>query len=166
MQVTPPNEIWRPGVRLHSKACAALGLEAERATPKHLRTPVPRTCRHALVTRYARTSGGPLGFRPRERKCGSTGAHPPGETSTSCSGQAALLVLYGAALWGVTSQVNRDGSRLPSSSAEPLHVPHSGNPRNPWGPSPLPSAPTYLLYVRTALRTLFHCMHESYAKQE
>ena len=36
MQVTRPNEIMRPGVRLHSKACAALGLEAERATPKRL----------------------------------------------------------------------------------------------------------------------------------
>ena len=31
MQVTRPNEIRRPGVRLHPKACAALGLEAERA---------------------------------------------------------------------------------------------------------------------------------------
>ena len=29
MQVTRPNEIWRPGVRLRPKACAALGLEAE-----------------------------------------------------------------------------------------------------------------------------------------
>ena len=32
MQVTRPNEIQRPGVRLHPKACAALGLEAELAT--------------------------------------------------------------------------------------------------------------------------------------
>ena len=32
MQVTRPNEIRRPGVRLHPKACAALGLEAERDT--------------------------------------------------------------------------------------------------------------------------------------
>ena len=37
MQVTRPNEIRRPGVRLHPKACAALGLEAERATPKQQR---------------------------------------------------------------------------------------------------------------------------------
>ena len=36
MQVTQPNEIWSPGVRLHPKACAALGLEAERVTPKRL----------------------------------------------------------------------------------------------------------------------------------
>ena len=49
MQVTRPNEIRRPGVRLHPKACAALGLEAERATPKGLGTLVPRTCMHALV---------------------------------------------------------------------------------------------------------------------
>ena len=50
MQVTRPNEIRRPGVRLHPKACAALGLEAERATPKGLGTLVPRTCMHALGT--------------------------------------------------------------------------------------------------------------------
>ena len=48
MQVTRPNEIRRPGVQLHSKACAALGLEAERATPKRLGTLVPRTCMHAF----------------------------------------------------------------------------------------------------------------------
>ena len=57
MQVTRPNEIRRPGVRLHPKACAALGLEAERATPKHLGTLVPRTCMHALGTGYGRKSG-------------------------------------------------------------------------------------------------------------
>ena len=33
MQVTWRNEIQSPGVRLHPKACAALGLEAEPATP-------------------------------------------------------------------------------------------------------------------------------------
>ena len=33
MQVTRPNEIRSPAVRLHPKACAALGLEAQRATP-------------------------------------------------------------------------------------------------------------------------------------
>ena len=54
MQVTRPNEIRSPGVRLHPKACAAFGLEAERATLKQLRTPVPRTCMHALGTGYAR----------------------------------------------------------------------------------------------------------------
>ena len=57
MQVTQPNEIRRPGVRLHPKACAALGLEAERATPKRLGTLVQRTCMHALGTGYARKSG-------------------------------------------------------------------------------------------------------------
>ena len=75
MQVTRPNEIRRPGVRLHPKAWAALGLEAERATPKRLRTLVPRTCMHALGTGYARKSGEPLGFRPIEGTCASTGAH-------------------------------------------------------------------------------------------
>ena len=54
MQVTRPNEIRRPVVRLHPKACAALGLEAERATPKRLGTQVPRTCMHALGTGYAK----------------------------------------------------------------------------------------------------------------
>ena len=83
MQVTRPNEIRRPGLRLHPKACAASGLEAECATPKHLRTPVPRRCMHALETEYARKSGEPLGFRPREGTCASTGAHPSGETSMS-----------------------------------------------------------------------------------
>ena len=83
MQVTRPNEIWRPEVRLHPKACAALALEAERATPKRLGTLVPRTCMHALGTVYARKSGEPLGFRPKEGMCASMGAHPPSETSTS-----------------------------------------------------------------------------------
>ena len=48
MQVTRPNEIRSPGVRLHPKARAAFGPETERATPKRLGTPVPRTCMHAL----------------------------------------------------------------------------------------------------------------------
>ena len=83
MQVIRPNEIRSPGLRLHPEACAALALEAEGATPKHLRTPVPRTCMHALGTGYATKSGEPLGFSPEEGTCASTGAHPPGETSTS-----------------------------------------------------------------------------------
>ena len=86
MQVTRPNETRRPGVRLHPKACAACGLEAERATPKHLGTPVPRTCMHALGTGYARKSGEPIGFRPKEGTCASTGAHPPGMTSSHADG--------------------------------------------------------------------------------
>ena len=105
MQVTRPKEVWRPGVRLHPKAGAALGLEAERATPKRLRTPVPRTCMHALGTGYARKSGEPLGFRPKEGRCASPGAHPPGETSTSRWRRSALPVLPGPALLGANSQV-------------------------------------------------------------
>ena len=101
MQVTRPNEIRRPGVRLHPKACAALGLEAERATPKHLGTPVPGTCMHALGTGYARTSGESLGFRPKAGTCASTGAHH-GMTSRR---RSALPVLPGAALLGATSEV-------------------------------------------------------------
>ena len=68
MQLTRPNEIRSPGVRLVPKACAAFGLEAERATPKRLGTLVPRTCMHALETGYVRKSGEPLGFRPKEGK--------------------------------------------------------------------------------------------------
>ena len=105
MQVTRPNEIRRPGVRLHPKACAALGLEAEGATPKRLGTLVPRTCMHALGTGYARKSGERLGFRPKEGTCASTGAHPPGETSTSRPRRSALQVMPGAALLGANSQV-------------------------------------------------------------
>ena len=105
MQVTRPNEIRRPGVRLHPKACAALGPEAERATPKHLGTLVPRTCMHALGTGYARKSGEPLGFRPKEGTSASRGAHPPGETSMSRWQRSALPALPGAALLGANSQV-------------------------------------------------------------
>ena len=105
MQVTRPKEIRRPGVRLHPKACAALGLEAERATPKHLGTLVPGTCMHALGRGYARKSGEPLGFRPKEGTCASTGAHPPGETSMSRWRRSALPALPGAALLGANSQV-------------------------------------------------------------
>ena len=64
MQLTRPNLIRSLGVRLHPKACAALRLEEERATPKRLGTLVPRMCMHALGTGYARKSGEPLGFRP------------------------------------------------------------------------------------------------------
>ena len=105
MQVTRPDEIRRPAVRLHPKACAALGLEAERATPKRLGTLVPRTCMHALGKGCARKSREPLGFRPKEGTCASTGAQPPGETSTSRWRRSALPVMPGADLLGANSQV-------------------------------------------------------------
>ena len=105
MQVTRPNEIRRRGVRLRPKACAALKLEAERATPKRLGTLGPRTCMHALGTGYTRKTGEPLGFRRKEGTCASTGAHPPGETSMSRWRRSALPVLPGAALLGANSQV-------------------------------------------------------------
>ena len=104
MQVIRPNEIRSPGVRLRPKACAALELEAERGTPKHLGTPVPRKCIHAFGTGYARKSGEPLGFRPKKGMCASTGAHPPGDTSTSRWRRTALPVLPRAALLGANSQ--------------------------------------------------------------
>ena len=106
MQLTRPNEIRSPGVRLHHKACAALGLEAERETPKRLGTLVPRTCMHALGTGYARRSDEPLGFRQKEGMCASTGAHPPSETNTSRRRRAALPVLpRGRFVWGQQSDL-------------------------------------------------------------
>ena len=161
MQVTRPNEIRRPGVRLHPKACAALGLEAERATPKHLGTLVPRTCMHALGTGYARKSGEPLGFRPKEGTCASTGAHPPGETSMSRWRRSALPALPGAALLGANRQVWREVSRLPSSRAEPHPVRHRGDARGNHE-APLHDrvhlpAPTYLPSSRNSGRVV--CPH-------
>ena len=104
MPVTGPNEILSPGVSLHPKASAALGLEAEHATPKHLRTQVPRTHRsHALGTGYARKSDEPVGFSSKEGIFVSTGAHPSCVTSASRPRQLAFLVLPEAALVGATS---------------------------------------------------------------
>ena len=105
MHLTRPNVTRSPGVKIHPKACAVLGLEAERATPKHPGTPVPRTCMHALGTGYARKSGEPLGFRPKEGTCPSMGAHPPGVTSTSRWRRSALAVMPGAPWFGATSKV-------------------------------------------------------------
>ena len=100
MQLTRPNEIRSPGVRLHPKACAALGLEAELVTPKHLGTPVPRTCMHALGTGYARKSGEPLRFCPKEGTCTSTGAHPLGMTSSHAGGDQPSRCCPGPLCWG------------------------------------------------------------------
>ena len=61
MQVTRPNVTWSPGLTLHPKVSAALGLSTERATPKHLRPQVPgQRRRHGLGRGYARKSGEPL----------------------------------------------------------------------------------------------------------
>ena len=145
MQVTRPNEIRRPGVRLHPKACAVLGLEAERATPKGLGTLVPRTCMHALGTGYAKKSREPLGFRPKEGTCASTGAHPTGETSTSRWRRSALPVFP----WG--RFVGGQQSGLAGCKPPPLFTLGASSCSSqgrrqgePWGASPRPSAPTYL----------------------
>ena len=68
--------------------------------PKHTHPkPQPRTRRwHGLETRYARKSGEPLVFRPKEGMCASTVARRLGVTSASV-----LPVLPGAALSGATS---------------------------------------------------------------
>ena len=100
------NVTRSPAVGLYPKACAALGLEAKRAIPKHLGTQVPRPRRwHALATGYARKSGQPLGFLPKGGTCATTGAHPPNVARSSRWRQLDLLVLPGAALLGATSQV-------------------------------------------------------------
>ena len=150
MQVTRPNEIRTPGVRLHPKACAALGLEAERATTKHPRTQVPKTCMHALGTGYARKSGEPLGFRPKERTCASTGAHPPGRTSSHAGGDQPSRCCPGRFVGG--HQSGLAGSKPPPlfTRGTTGREPRQGEP---WGASPRPSAPTYLpTYVRSERR--------------
>ena len=89
-----------------ARACSALGLEAECATPKHLETPVPGPLRwHAFRTRCARDSGEPLGFREKEHTCTGTGAHRPALTRSSLWAQVELPVLPGAAMLQATSQV-------------------------------------------------------------
>ena len=105
MQVTWPNEIRRPGVRLHPKAYAALGLEAERATPKRLGTPVPRTCMHTLGKGYARKSGEPPEFCPKEGTCASTGAQPSRGDKHVTLAAISPPVDARAALLGANSQV-------------------------------------------------------------
>ena len=128
MQVTRPNEIRSPGVRLHLKACAALGHEAERATPKHLVTPVPRTCMHALETGYARKSGDPLG---RDRHVTLAAISPPGDAR-------------GPFVWG--NQSGLAGRKPPPLFLRGASSCSSQGRRQgePWGASPRPSAPTYL----------------------
>ena len=96
MQVTWPNDIRSPGVRLHPNACAALGLEAERATPNHLGTGTKNmhTCLGNEIRQEVRST-------PRvPPKGGDVRKH--GGTPTR---RSALPVLPGAALLGATSQV-------------------------------------------------------------
>ena len=100
---------------------------------------------HALGTGYAKKSGEPLGFRPKEETCASTGAHPPGMTSTSHWRRLALPVLPRAALFG-GHQSDLAGCKSPplfkrGASSFPSQRQHQ---REPWGASPRPSAPTYL----------------------
>ena len=145
MQVSRPNEIRSPGVRLHPKACAVLGLEAERATPKHLGTLVPRTCKHALGTDYARKSGEPLGFRPKEGTCASTGGPPSRHDKQSRWRPSAPPVVPRAALLGATSQDLARCKSPPLFKRGTSSCTSQGQRQGePWGASPRPSAPTYL----------------------
>ena len=67
MQVTRSNEIRRPGVRLHSKACAAMGLEAERATPKRLKFQYQE---HACMPWEQATPGSPVNLQGSAQRRG------------------------------------------------------------------------------------------------
>ena len=145
MRLTRPNEIRSPGVRLHPKACAALGLDAERATPKHLGTLVPRTCMHALGTGFARKSGDPLGLPPKEGTCAST-KRPPSRRDKHVTPAAISPpgVAQGRSVGGQQSGLAGSKppplfTRGPSSCSSQGR--HQGEP---WGASPRPSAPTYL----------------------
>ena len=145
MQVTRPNEIRRPGVRLHPKACAALGLEAERATPKRLGTLVPRTCMHALGTGYARKSGEPLGFRPKDGAVGKHGRTPSRrDKHVTLAANNPPGVARGRFVGG--QQSGLAGSKPPHLFTRGASSCSSQGQRQgePWGASPRPSAPTYL----------------------
>ena len=136
MQVTRQNEIRRPGVRLHPKARAALGLEAERATPKRLRTLVQRTCMHALGTSRVPLKGGDVrkhGGTPswRDKNVTLAANSPPGVArGRFVGGQQSGLAgckpppLFTRGASSCKSQGRRQGE--------------------PWGAPPRPSAPTYL----------------------
>ena len=142
MEVTWPNEIQSPGVRLPPKACTDLELETERATPKRLGTPVPRTCMHASGTGYARKSGEPLGFRPtegmqnhggtpsrRDKQVTLAAISPPGVAEGRCVGghQSGLAGCRPPPLF-------KRGASSCSSQRQ--------RQREPWGASRRPSAPT------------------------
>ena len=115
MQVTRPNEFRRPGVRLHPKACAALGLEAERATPKRLGTPVPRTAARSR----GRAAGG--GTAPDTRRPLTTVAgQPPGDGPPPPPRHAAPT--------GHAGQGDRDGPPRPHSGARSTWVADPNSP--------------------------------------
>ena len=145
MQVTRSKRDPEPGVRLHPKACAALGLEAERATPKRLGTLVPGTCMHALGTGYARKSGEPLGFPPKGgdvRKHGGTPSRRDKHVTLAAISPPG--VARGRFVGG--QQSGLAGSKPPPLFTREASSCSSQGRRQgePWGASPRPSAPTYL----------------------
>ena len=145
MQVSRQNVIGSLGVRRHAKACAALGLEAERATAKHLGTQVSRTCMHALGTGYARNSVEHLGFQPKEGTCASTGAHPPSVTNTSRPRRSAFPVLPRGYLVGGRQSPLAGCKPPPLFMRRASSCPSQGQRHGEtWGASPQPRAPTYL----------------------
>ena len=101
MQVTRPNEIRSPGVRLHPKACAALGLEADGPTPKCLGTPVPRTCMHAFGTGYARRSGEPLGSAQKRGRAQARGHTLPARQARHAGSDEPSGCCLGPLCWGL-----------------------------------------------------------------
>ena len=129
--------------------------------PKRLGTPVPRICIQALGTGYARKSGEPLGFRPKEGTCASTGAHPLGETSTSRWRRSALPMMPGADFVG-GHQSGLAGSKPPplfthgtsscSSQGRRQGEPRGASPR-PSAPPPPPPPPPHHIDVESASET-------------
>ena len=145
MQVTRPNEIRRPGVRLHPKACAALGLQADRATPKRLGTLVPGMCMHALGTGYARKSGEPLGSPPKERGVRKHGRTPSRrDKHVTPAAISPLGDAQGRFVGG--QQSGLAGCKPPPLFTRRASSCSSQGRRQgePWGTSPRPNAPTYL----------------------
>ena len=125
MQVTRQDKIRRTGVRLHPKACAALGLEAERATPKRLGTLVPRTPKEGDVRKHGGTPS------QRDKHVTLAAISPPG-------------VARGHFVGGQQSGVA--GCKPPPlfTRGASFCLSQGRRRREPWGASPRPSAPTYL----------------------
>ena len=144
MQMTRNKEIRRLGVRLHCKACAPLGLEAEHATPKHFRTEVPRTplaCLGDEIRQDVRWTPRVPPKRGGVRKHGGT---PSGRDKyVMPAAISPLCAARGRSVWGHLSGLvgckppllfMRRASSCPSQQR---------GQREPWGASPRPSAPAY-----------------------
>ena len=100
MQVTQPNKIRSPWVRLHPKACVAFGLEAERATPRHLGTLVPRRCMHAWERDTPGSPVNPWGSAQRGGRAQAQGHTIPGRQVRHAGGDQPSRCCPGPLCWG------------------------------------------------------------------